>query len=233
MGSKVSKKGHKEDQYPYYKAVMASASSVSFQEKPFYDFLKRFFDILFSIIALALTIWLMALIGLAIKMQDHGPIFYVSTRVSKNGKLFKMYKFRTMIIGADRQLKSIKKMNETNGPTFKMKNDPRITKVGRFLRKTSLDELPQFLNTLNGSMSFVGPRPPLPSEVDEYESETYSRLLVKQGLTCIWQVSGRSLTSFKEQEEMDKKYIKKRSLLFDFWLLVRTIPAVLFQKGAE
>jgi len=217
----------------YSIATKAAGESFKFKEKLVYRFFKRFFDILLSIIALSACGWLMILIGIIIKCEDRGPIFYVSYRVSKDGVIFKMFKFRTMIVGADNQLESLKKNNETRGPTFKMRNDPRITKFGRLLRKTSLDELPQFFNTLNGTMSFVGPRPPLPKEVDQYTPDQYARLLVKQGLTCIWQVSGRSLTTFEQQVEMDKEYVKKRNLFLDFWLLVRTIPAVLFQKGAE
>lgn len=217
----------------YAPSVKAAGHILGFKEKRIYQFFKRFFDILFSLLSLSLCGWLMILIGLIVKCQDGGPIFYISYRVSKNGSIFRMYKFRTMVVGADAQLDSLKGSNETHGPTFKMKNDPRITKFGRFLRKTSMDELPQFFNTLNGTMSFVGPRPPLPREVDEYLPDQYARLLVKQGLTCIWQVSGRSLTTFEQQVEMDKEYVKKRNLLLDFWLLIRTIPAVLFQKGAE
>lgn len=200
----------------YFPSIKAAGESLGYKEKKTYQFFKRFFDIFFSLFALLLCGWVMLIIGLVVKCQDGGPVFYVSYRVSKNGSIFKMYKFRTMIVGADAQLDSLKKNNETHGPTFKMKNDPRITKIGRFLRKTSLDELPQFFNTLNGSMSFVGPRPPLPSEVDKYLPDQYARLLVKQGLTCIWQVSGRSLTTFEQQVEMDKEYVKKRSLFLDF-----------------
>jgi len=217
----------------YCKEVAESIPSISYKKKPVYDFFKRFFDLTLGIIALLLIGWFMLIIAFLIKIQDNGPIFYISTRVTKNGRLFKMYKFRTMVVGADKMLKPLNKNNETGGPTFKMKNDPRITKIGRFLRKTSIDELPQLLNIVNGSMSFVGPRPPLPIEVDQYTQNEFSRLLVKQGLTCIWQVSGRSLVSFQQQVEMDKKYIRKRNILLDFWLLLRTVPAVLFGRGAE
>jgi lipopolysaccharide/colanic/teichoic acid biosynthesis glycosyltransferase len=217
----------------YSNLVNSSKAYFGFREKPVYEFFKRFFDVLFSFLALISLGWVMIIIGLIVKCQDGGPVFYISYRVSKNGSIFKMYKFRTMVVGADTQLDPLQQNNETHGPTFKMKNDPRITKFGHFLRKTSLDELPQFFNTLNGTMSFVGPRPPLPNEVDQYYPDQYCRLLVKQGLTCIWQVSGRSLTTFEQQVEMDKRYIKKRNIFFDFWLLIRTIPAVLLQKGAE
>jgi lipopolysaccharide/colanic/teichoic acid biosynthesis glycosyltransferase len=217
----------------YEALTKAAGLAIGFKDRPLYRFFKRFFDILFALLALLLIGWLMIILGLIVKCQDGGPILYASYRLTTNGHFFKMLKFRTMIVGADAQLDSLQKSNETRGPTFKMRNDPRVTKFGRILRKTSLDELPQLFNILNGTMTFVGPRPPLPKEADKYLPDQFSRLLVKQGLTCIWQVSGRSLTTFEEQVEMDKKYIAKRNLFYDFWLLLRTIPAVLFQKGAE
>ena len=171
--------------------------------------------------------------ALLVKITSKGPIIYTSERVGKNGKLFKFYKFRSMRVGADKELEQLLAQNETGGITFKMKDDPRITKFGKFLRKTSLDELPQLFNILNGSMSFVGPRPAIPREVEQYNDYQRQRLLVKQGLTCIWQCSGRSNTTFDEQINMDLEYINKRCFFFDIWLMIKTFFAVLFGKGAE
>lgn len=144
-----------------------------------------------------------------------------------------MIKFRSMVPDAEAKLKEVYKNNEESGPLFKMKDDPRITKFGKFIRKTSIDELPQLFNVLGGSMSLVGPRPALPHEVNQYDALDTIRLLVKPGITCIWQVSGRSKLGFKEQMELDREYITKRSLHYDFYLLLKTIPAVLSHKGAE
>lgn len=205
-----------------------------FKEKPFYSFAKRLFDIFGSAIAILVFLLPMLIIGAMVKAQDGGPVFYNSKRVGRGGAIFTMFKFRTMIVGAEKQLDKLLNNNETNGKTFKMKDDPRITKIGKFLRKTSLDELPQLFNVFLGSMSFVGPRPALPREVALYSQDIeYQRLLVKQGITCVWQVSGRSLTTFEEQMEMDKEYVNRRSLFLDCSLLLKTFPAVLSKKGAE
>lgn len=177
--------------------------------------------------------WLLLILALLVKITSKGPVIYTSERVGKDGKLFKFYKFRSMRVGADKELEQLLAQNETGGITFKMKDDPRITKFGKFLRKTSLDELPQLFNILNGSMSFVGPRPALPREVEQYNDYQRQRLLVKQGLTCIWQCSGRSNTTFDEQINMDLEYINKRGFFFDIWLMIKTFFAVLFGKGAK
>ena len=144
-----------------------------------------------------------------------------------------MYKFRTMCINAEEKLEQLKALNEVDGPAFKMENDPRITKIGKFLRKTSLDELPQLLNILTGSMSVVGPRPPLPAEVDEYTAYQVQRLCVKSGLTCYWQCSGRSNVSFDEWMDMDIQYIKDRSIFTDLKIIFKTVKAVLKCDGAK
>ncbi len=203
------------------------------KKKPIYSFLKRFGDILGSLLIIILFSWLYLILALLVKCTSKGPIIYKSQRVGKDGKLFTFYKFRSMRVGADQELDSLLDQNETGGITFKIKNDPRITKFGKFLRKTSLDELPQIFNILNGSMSFVGPRPALPREVEQYNDYQRQRLLVKQGLTCIWQCSGRSDTTFDEQIEMDLEYINKRGFWFDIWLMIKTFFAVITGKGAE
>lgn len=207
--------------------------NIKVKKKPIYTFLKRFGDILGSLLILILFSWLYLILAILVKCTSKGPVIYKSQRVGQNGKLFTFYKFRSMRVDADKELDSLLDKNETGGITFKIKDDPRITKFGKFLRKTSLDELPQMINILNGSMSFVGPRPAIPREVEQYNDYQKQRLLVKQGLTCIWQCSGRSNTTFDEQIEMDLEYIKKRGFFFDIWLMIKTFFAVIFGKGAE
>lgn len=198
-----------------------------------YFFLKRFFDIVFSFIFIIIFIPLFLIISLIVVCTSKGHAFYVSERIGKNGKPFNMIKFRTMINNADKLLDEVQALNETNGPTFKAENDPRITKFGHFLRKTSIDELPQLFNILFGQMSFVGPRPPLRREVKEYDDFAKLRLSAKPGLTCIWQCSGRNNIEFDEWMKLDYQYLQKRSLWFDFWIILKTIPAVITQKGAK
>lgn len=203
-------------------------------EKPVYDFIKRVFDILLS--GLAIILLSPLLLGLAIAVRsDGGPAIYSQRRVGKNGKRFRIYKFRSMCVNADspEMLAKLAAMNEMDGPAFKIKNDPRITKVGRFIRRTSMDELPQLFNIFVGDMTIVGPRPPLESEVRQYTEYQMQRLQVKQGLTCYWQCSGRNNINFDEWVELDLKYIRERSLWTDIKILFRTIPAVLSGDGAE
>lgn len=153
--------------------------------------------------------------------------------MTKDGRFFTMYKFRTMCVNAEQKLEELRAQNEADGPVFKMKKDPRVTPIGRFLRKTSLDELPQFFNVLNGSMSLVGPRPPLPKEVEKYTPYQMHRLDAKGGITCYWQCSGRSNIMFDEWVELDLKYIRDRSFATDAKILFRTVGAVLRRDGAE
>lgn len=207
--------------------------NIIIKKKPIYTFIKRFGDIIGSLLIIILFSWLYLILAILVKCTSKGPVIYKSQRVGKNGKLFTFYKFRSMRVGAEQELDSLLDKNETGGITFKIKDDPRITKFGKFLRKTSLDELPQMFNILNGTMSFVGPRPALPREVEQYNDYQKQKLLVKQGLTCIWQCSGRSNTTFDEQIEMDLEYIKKRGFFFDIWLMIKTFFAVIFGKGAE
>lgn len=202
------------------------------EQKPIYDFFKRTFDIAASSIALILLSWLFAIVAIAIKLEDGGPVLYSQIRVCKNGKLYKMHKFRSMCLGADRMKKQLLEQNEMDGPVFKMENDPRITKVGAFIRKYSLDELPQLWDILLGSMSVVGPRPPLGHEVMQYDEYAMRRLSVKPGLTCYWQCSGRSDIEFDEWMRLDNKYIDERNMLVDIKVILKTIPAVLKGDGS-
>lgn len=206
--------------------------NAKFTQKPFYEFIKRIFDITFSLLSIILLSPFFLIIAIAIKLCDHGKVMYVSDRVGKNGKIFKFYKFRSMCEDADRIFDSVKNLNETTGSIFKMKDDPRITKVGSLLRRTSLDELPQLFNILKGDMSFVGPRSPLVREVENYYSTAKNRLAVVGGLTCYWQISGRSKIGFDEMVELDLKYINERSILTDLKILILTVPAVFKGDGA-
>ena len=187
---------------------------------------KRVFDVLFSLFAVIVT-------AIAIKLTDGGPIFYTQTRVGRRGKPFKMIKFRSMVVDADKMKAELAKETGQDGRfIFKMKDDPRVTKVGKFIRKFSIDEFPQFLNVLKGDMSVVGPRPPLPEEVAQYNQTYATRMLVKPGITGPWQVSGRSNLSKEESESLDVSYVQNWSMLGDIVLLFRTIGAVVTHKGA-
>ena len=195
--------------------------------------LKRSFDIILSILALILLSPLFLIVAILIKTTSRGPIFFVQTRVGKYGRNFSFYKFRSMYADAEKRKAELLAQNQSaDGVIFKMKKDPRITPIGGFLRKTSIDELPQFLNVLFGDMSLVGPRPPVPSEVSQYTLEDRKRLMVRPGLTCYWQVSGRSDIPFKQQVSLDKEYIRSQSLWKDLVILLRTVPAILSGKGA-
>ena len=195
--------------------------------------IKRTIDIFASIILMICLSPLLITIMIIIKATSKGNIFFIQKRVGISGTLFNMYKFRSMVVDAEELKAKLMEQNQSSdGVLFKMKDDPRITKVGKFIRKTSIDELPQLLNVLKGEMSLVGPRPPVIEEVKQYNMDDKKRLDVKPGITCIWQVSGRSKIPFKEQVKMDKEYIKNQSIYKDIVLLLKTIPAVLFQKGS-
>lgn len=195
--------------------------------------LKRSLDIVVGALALvALSPVLLTVIAL-IKIEDGGPIFFRQTRVGLRGRLFGMWKFRSMVLNADALKDKLLQQNEmSGGVTFKMKNDPRVTRIGKWIRKFSVDEMPQLWNVLQGHMSLVGPRPPVPREVQEYTVEDRQRLLAKPGLTCFWQVGGRSEIDFNGQVRLDVDYIKSQSLWLDIKLLFKTVPAVLLGKGA-
>ena len=194
--------------------------------------LKRALDLLLSSLGLlaVLPIWL--LIVAAIRVESPGRAIFIQVRVGLHGRRFRFYKFRSMYVDAERRLAEVMTQNEADGPVFKIRNDPRVTRVGAFLRRTSLDELPQLINVLIGEMSLVGPRPPLPREVEQYRPSDAVRLNVKPGLTCLWQISGRSTVSFDEWMELDREYIRNLSLWLDVSILLRTVGAVLTMRGA-
>ena len=196
-------------------------------------FIKRVFDLIASIILIIIFTPLLVLLAILVKLEDGGPIFFSQPRVGKNGKLFKMIKYRSMCVDAEARLAALQATNQhENGVTFKMKDDPRITKIGKWLRKLSLDELPQFFNVFKGEMSLVGPRPPVPREVELYSQSERRRLSVTPGITCLWQIGGRSEIDFTGQVRLDVEYIQSRSFWGDIWILLKTVPAVLLGKGA-
>lgn len=197
-----------------------------------YLFVKRGMDIVCSALALVVLSPILLITALAIKIESPGPVVFVQKRVGINGKEFNMYKFRSMCMDAEEKLKNLQHKNETEGPTFKMQKDPRITKVGHFIRKYSIDELLQLVNILKGDMSIIGPRPAIQREVAQYGEFDKLRLLVKPGLSCYWQVSGRSDIPFDEWMKLDVKYIKEMSLLTDIKIILLTLPAVLKGDGA-
>lgn len=197
-------------------------------------FVKRIMDICGAVIGLAITLLLTPFIALAIKLNSKGPIFFAQTRVGKNGRYFKLYKFRSMYMDAETKKEELMAQNEMDGPMFKVEHDPRITKTGAFLRKTSLDELPQFYNILIGNMSLVGTRPPTVDEFNQYDLYYRRRLSIKPGLTGLWQVSGRSnITDFKEVVKLDLEYIDNWSLTSDIRILLMTVWVVVMKKGAR
>jgi len=201
--------------------------------KPVYEVCKRIFDLVMSIFALIVLSPVFLAVIIAILIEDGGAPFYASTRLTKGGKEFKMYKFRSMCPNADQKLEELLKYNEMEGPAFKMENDPRITKVGHFIRRTSIDELPQLINIIKGDMTIIGPRPPLPREVAQYTPYQMHRLDVKTGLACYHECQGRSdCHDFDEWVEADLKYIRERSMLTDLKVIFWTIRIVLTGKGA-
>lgn len=210
-----------------------SIEKIEVNENILYLFFKRVLDVFASLIGLILLSPLFIIVAIAIKLEDPaGSIFFSQQRCGKDNKLFPMYKFRSMVSNAEDLLDELKEMNEMDGPVFKIKDDPRITKVGKFIRKTSIDELPQLLNVLKGDMSLVGPRPAIPHEVAEYNEYQIQRLLVKPGITCIWQVSGRNTIGFDEWIEMDLEYIKTRSFLLDLKLILKTVGVLFGDENA-
>ncbi len=205
----------------------------TFSAKQWQLFFKRVIDILLSLTLLLLFSPLIIVAIIAIKLESKGPVLFSQVRSGLNGRKFKLYKFRTMVVGAEMKKRELEKMNEMDGPVFKIRHDPRITRVGAILRKTSIDEIPQLINVLKGDMSIVGPRPPLPVEVELYKMWQRRRLSLKPGLTCIWQVSGRNRIQFEKWMEMDLEYIDKWSLWLDFKILFKTVFVVLFGYGAS
>ncbi|MFO7653128.1 MAG: sugar transferase [Candidatus Krumholzibacteriia bacterium] len=197
-----------------------------------YRLIKRMLDVTAASCGLLLLLPLFPFIVLLIRLETRGPVFFRQLRVGHRGRLFRCYKFRSMVVEAESMKGGLQHLNEFDGAAFKIKADPRITGVGSFLRRSSLDEFPQLFNVLAGDMSIVGPRPQVPEEVLQYTPEQALRLLVKPGLTCLWQVSGRSQLDFEEWMALDREYVRRRSLGFDVLVLARTPGAVIERKGA-
>ena len=197
-----------------------------------HDVLKRLLDVMLASLGLIATLPLCLGIMLAIKIDSSGSAIFTQERVGLHGRLFRFHKFRSMYVDAEERLSEVLAQNEVTGPVFKMRTDPRVTRVGAFLRRTSLDELPQLINVLQGNMSMVGPRPPLPREVAQYRPSDAVRLAVKPGLTCLWQIRGRSQVSFDQWMEYDREYVNNMSLWLDLQILLRTVWVVLSCRGA-
>ena len=209
---------------------LESESSVEFS---LYEVVKRLIDVVCSFLGVLVLSPLFIIIAIIIKMTSKGPVFFSQKRVGKNGKEFDMYKFRSMVVNAEELKERLADQNEMSGPMFKMKDDPRVTKVGKFIRKTSIDELPQLWNVLKGDMSLVGPRPSLPKEVAQFEEWMYKRLEVKPGLTCYWQVSGRNNIDFEDWMKLDIKYVDERSTWIDIKLIFKTVGVLFGDKNAH
>lgn len=196
-------------------------------------FVKRAFDIVASVLLIIAFMPFLLLFALLVKLEDGGPVIFAQRRVGKDGREFKMFKFRSMCVDAEARLQQVLAQNQhQQGITFKLKDDPRVTKIGRWLRKTSMDELPQFFNVFMGDMSLVGPRPPVPREVALYTAADRRRLAVTPGITCLWQIGGRADIDFSGQVRLDVQYIESQSFWKDLKILLKTVPAVLWSKGA-
>jgi exopolysaccharide biosynthesis polyprenyl glycosylphosphotransferase len=211
------------------------ASVIEFQgarQNRLYAAMKRLTDIIVALLLLALFLPIIPVVAILIQLDSPGPILFKQRRVGKNGKIFNFYKFRSMVSGAENVIGSLRPLSGVDGPVFKIRNDPRITRVGRFLRRSSLDELPQLINVLAGDMSIVGPRPNLPSEVSQYVPWQKRRLDVTPGITCFWQIAGRSHIGFQEWMRLDLEYVRKRSYVTDLKIMLKTVPAVIARKGA-
>ncbi|MBS4957078.1 MAG: sugar transferase [Clostridium sp.] len=205
----------------------------SSMEFSLYEVIKRLIDVVCSFLGVLVLSPLFIIIAIIIKTTSKGPVFFSQKRVGKNGKEFNMYKFRSMVVNAEELKEKLADQNEMSGPMFKMKDDPRVTKVGKFIRKTSIDELPQLWNVLKGDMSLVGPRPSLPKEVAQFEEWMYKRLEVKPGLTCYWQVSGRNNIDFEDWMKLDIKYVDERSTWIDIKLIFKTVGVLFGDKNAR
>ena len=215
-------------------AIAIDYSDILGKESIFYSVTKRLIDIVGSLCGIILLSPLFLIVAILIKLEDpKGKVFFAQERNGRYPKTFKMYKFRSMVHNAEDLLKDLMDRNEQTGPVFKINDDPRITKVGKFIRKTSIDELPQLFNVLKGDMSLVGPRPAIPREVEQYNSYQMQRLAVKPGLTCIWQVSGRNNIGFDEWVEMDIEYIKTRNLWLDIKLIFKTVGVLFGDDNAS
>ncbi len=198
-----------------------------------YEICKRTIDIIGAGLGLILLSPIIAIVACAVKVTSKGPVFFSQKRVGKNGELFEMYKFRSMVVNAEELKENLEDKNEMSGPMFKIKDDPRITKVGKFIRKTSIDELPQLWNVLKGDMSLVGPRPSLPKEVEQFDNWMFKRLSVRPGLTCYWQVSGRNNIDFEDWMKLDCRYVDERNLWIDIKLIFKTVFVLFGDKNAH
>lgn len=198
-----------------------------------YEICKRTIDIIGAGLGLILLSPIIAVVACAVKFTSKGPVFFSQKRVGKNGELFEMYKFRSMVVNAEELKENLEEQNEMSGPMFKIKDDPRVTKVGKFIRKTSIDELPQLWNVLKGDMSLVGPRPSLPKEVEQFDNWMFKRLSVRPGLTCYWQVSGRNNIDFEDWMKLDIKYVEERNFWIDIKLIFKTVFVLFGDKNAH
>ncbi len=210
----------------------ASETDSTYPVSAMYLAAKRVFDLIVGIVILVLLLPILPFIAIMIKLDTRGPVVFKQDRVGENGRIFKFYKFRSMVHSAESSRDDLIRLNEQEGPIFKIKSDPRITGVGAFLRRSSLDEIPQIFNVIRGDMSIVGPRPPLLEEVAEYQPWHMKRLTVKPGITCLWQIAGRSHIGFNEWMRLDIEYLKTRSFRTDLLIFLKTIPAVIARKGA-
>ncbi|WP_097033719.1 sugar transferase [Clostridium tertium] len=229
--------------YEYYKVLLGgyALSNINLdinvevgkkESRLIYRLSKRVIDIIGSFTGLVLLSPILIIVGILIKFESKGPIVFTQKRVGKDGKEFDMYKLRSMVVNAEEIKEKLKEQNEMSGPMFKIKDDPRITSIGKFIRKTSIDELPQLVNVLKGDMSLVGPRPSLPNEVKEFETWMLKRLNVKPGLTCYWQVMGRNNIDFEDWMKLDVKYVNERSFWLDIKLIFKTVFVLFGDKNA-
>lgn len=202
------------------------------KENNLYEVSKRALDVIASFLGLVILSPILLIVAILIKLESKGPAIFSQSRIGLNGKEFKMYKFRSMVQNAEELKEKLAKQNEMSGPMFKIKNDPRVTKVGKFIRKTSIDELPQLFNILKGDMTLVGPRPSLPREVEKFESWMLKRLEVKPGLTCYWQVSGRNNIDFYDWMKLDLKYVNDMNFWLDIKLIFKTVAVLFGDKNA-
>ena len=210
-----------------------SEVSAEVKSNYYYEFFKRSIDVICSIMGLIALSPIFLIVSILIRLESKGEIIFKQKRIGLNGKEFEMYKFRSMVANAEELKAKLAKENEMSGPMFKMRDDPRITKVGKFIRKTSIDELPQLINVVKGEMSLVGPRPSLPKEVAEFEEWMNERLLVKPGLTCYWQVSGRNNIDFEDWMKLDIKYVRERNFWLDIKLILKTILVLFGDENAH
>ena len=210
-----------------------SEVSAEVKSNYYYEFFKRSIDVICSIIGLIALSPIFLIVSILIKLESKGEVIFKQKRIGLNGEEFEMYKFRSMVANAEELKEKLAKENEMSGPMFKMRDDPRITKIGRFIRRTSIDELPQLLNVLKGEMSIVGPRPSLPHEVEEFEPWMLKRLEVRPGLTCFWQVCGRNSIDFEDWMKLDIKYVRERNFWLDIKLILKTILVLFGDENAH